>query len=379
MSKCFSSPDRGAHRSRIFTSESVTEGHPDKVADAIADAVLDAYLRVDPEARVACEVLCKGGMVVLGGEVDAVDAEGSVDHVAVVREAVRRIGYEGVGGAFRADQVVVVDAIGKQSTALASSLTRTGDLAAGDQGLVFGYATDETPELMPLPILAAHRITAGLAQARKSGAHPWLGPDGKSQVSVRYEGDRPVGIATVVVSAQHRAGMAVEEVQRLLREELVPAALGELYSAEIEVIANPAGEFVLGGPEADCGVTGRKIIVDTYGGMARHGGGAFSGKDATKVDRSAAYFARFVARAIVLRGLAARAELQICYAIGQAHPVALHVDTFGTGDAAAAEEFARTFDYRPAAIIERLGLRRPVYSETTHYGHFGKPQLPWEA
>lgn len=358
-----------------FTSESVSEGHPDKVADTIADAVLDAYLALDPDARVACEVLCKQGTVVIAGEIDA---QASVDHAAVAREAIAAIGYTDEAKAFCAQRVEVVDLVGRQSGNIGQGIVARGELGAGDQGLIFGYATDETPHLMPLPLVCAHGLMAELARLRKGGELPWCGPDAKAQITVAYDGDRPAELTHVVLSTQHAADMPVAEVQRWLTEEFVPRTLGSRWHPGIVVHANPAGAFVEGGPEADCGVTGRKIIVDSYGGMARHGGGAFSGKDATKVDRSAAYFARFVARAIVERGLARTAELGVCYAIGRAEPVALRVDTRGTGDDAAALHFAKTFDYRPAAIIERLGLRSPLYRRTTNYGHFGKADLPWE-
>lgn len=366
----------GAHSSsRYFTSESVSEGHPDKVADAIADAILDAHLAQDPNARVACEVLCKNGDVILAGEVGST---ASVDHHAIVRATLRAIGYTAPQEKFRADGVVIQDLLGKQSANIADGIVASGELGAGDQGLMFGYATDETPELMPLPLVLAHRLTSALAERRKNGSAPWLRPDAKAQVTVRYEGLEPVAVDTVVVSTQHTVAITVADLQRWLAATFIPEVLGAWWHPGITVHANPAGAFVTGGPEGDCGVTGRKIIVDSYGGMARHGGGAFSGKDGTKVDRSAAYFARYVARQLVLQGLAQRAELQVCYAIGVAQPVALHVDTFGTGDPVAAEQFARQFDYRPAAIIEQLQLRTPLFSSTTNYGHFGKAGLPWE-
>jgi S-adenosylmethionine synthetase len=361
--------------STLFTSESVSEGHPDKVADAIADAILDAYIAQDPDARVACEVLCKDGDVVLAGEIGST---ARVDHQALVRETIRAIGYTDPDEQFHAAGVRITDLLGRQSSNIAEGIVASGELGAGDQGLMFGYATDETPELMPLPLVLAHRLTEGLAQRRKSGAAPWLRPDAKAQVTVRYQGLTPVAVDTVVVSTQHSKEAPIETVQHWLRESFIPEVLGAWWHEGITVHANPAGAFVTGGPEGDCGVTGRKIIVDSYGGMARHGGGAFSGKDGTKVDRSAAYFARYVARQLVLRGLAQRVELQVCYAIGVAQPVALHVDTFGTGDPVAAEHFARQFDYRPAAIIAQLNLRSPLFRSTTNYGHFGKAGLPWE-
>ncbi len=273
--------------------------------------------------------------------------------------------------------MVIQDLLGKQSDNIAEGIVAGGELGAGDQGLMFGYATDETPELLPLPLVLAHRLTRGLAERRKSGSAPWLRPDAKAQVTVRYEGLTPLEVDTVVVSTQHMKEFPVEELQRWITDTFLFEVLGVWWHPGITVHANPAGAFIVGGPEGDCGITGRKIIVDSYGGMARHGGGAFSGKDGTKVDRSAAYFARYVARQLVLQGLAKRAELQVCYAIGVAQPVALHVDTYGTGDTVAAEQFARQFDYRPAAIIEQLHLRTPLFSSTTNYGHFGKAGLPW--
>ena len=359
----------------LFTSESVSEGHPDKVADTIADAILDAYVAQDPNSRVACEVLCSSRDVTIAGEITST---ATVDREAIVREVIRNIGYTDPTSSFNAETVNVTDRIIGQSSNIADGLIASGELGAGDQGLMFGYATDETPEMLPLSLVLAHQLTKGLTEARKSGRAPWLRPDAKAQVTVRYEGTRPTSVHTVVVSTQHAADKPVEEVQRWLREEFIPATLGAWWNVGIVIHANPAGAFSIGGPEADCGVTGRKIIVDSYGGKARHGGGAFSGKDGTKVDRSAAYFARYVARRIVEEGLAQQVELQVCYAIGIAQPVALHVDTFGTGDVATAERFAKQFDYRPAQIIERLQLRTPLFSRTTNYGHFGKPDMPWE-
>jgi S-adenosylmethionine synthetase len=367
---------KGAHKSsRYFTSESVSEGHPDKVADAIADAILDAHIAQDANARVACEVLCKDGDVIIAGEIGST---AQVDHKAIVRDTIRRVGYTDPDEKFNAEGVRITDLIGLQSSDIADGMVASGELGAGDQGLMFGYATDETPELMPLPLVLAHRLTRGLTLARKDGTAPWLRPDAKAQVTVRYEGATPVAVDTVVVSTQHTRQQPVTVVQEWLAGSFIPEILGEWWQPGIRVHANPAGAFVTGGPEGDCGVTGRKIIVDSYGGMARHGGGAFSGKDGTKVDRSAAYFARYVARQIVLQGIAQRVEVQVCFAIGVAQPVALHVDTFGTGDQDSAEQFARTFDYRPAAIIDQLQLRTPLFSSTTNYGHFGKAGLPWE-
>jgi S-adenosylmethionine synthetase len=363
----------------IFTSESVSEGHPDKVCDYIADSILDAYVVQQPRSRVACEVLCKEDTVVLGAEISS---EAKVDHEAVAREAIRDIGYTDASKPFNADGVRVLQIITKQSPDIARGVDQDKnqhhDQGAGDQGMMFGYATNETPELMPLPILLAHRLTKGLAEDRKSGNYQWICPDAKSQVSVRYEGDLPVAVTDVVVSTQHWAEVTHGEIAAYARDVLAPRVLGSWFSRDIKFAVNPTGNFVHGGPSADCGVTGRKIIADTYGGTARHGGGAFSGKDPSKVDRSAAYFCRYVARQIVKNGLAAKAEIQVAYAIGVAQPVAIKVETFGTGDSAAAAEFVRQFDFRPAAIIERLDLLRPIYRATTNYGHFGKKELPWE-
>jgi S-adenosylmethionine synthetase len=359
----------------IFTSESVSEGHPDKVCDAIADAVLDAHLAQDPESLVACEVLCKDDHVVLAGEIES---SATVDAEAVTREAIRNIGYTDPQARFHAAGVQVINLLGGQSAQIRQGVRRDQEIGAGDQGLVFGYATVETPELMPLPITLAHRLVHSLAEARKSGEVSWLLPDAKSQVSVRYVKGEPREVTDVIVSTQHSTGFSQERIHDYVATRLLPQALGDWHHQDIHLRVNPTGAFSIGGPEGDCGVTGRKIIVDTYGGFSRHGGGAFSGKDPTKVDRIAAYFARYVARQIVLRGLARRVELQLSYAIGLADPVSLYVNTFGTGDASIAESFARRFDFRPAAIIERLNLRRPIYGATTNYGHFGKPNLEWE-
>ena len=362
-----------------FTSESVAEGHPDKVCDLIADSILDAYLERDPRTRVACEVLCKSGTVVLAGEIRSPER---VDHLQVARQAIREIGYTDPAERFNADGVQIFEFVTGQSWEIGAGVDHAADdrkeQGAGDQGIMFGYATDETPELLPLPIVLAHRLARGLAEDRRSGRAPFLRPDGKSQVSVVYEGDRPVRVSDVLVSAQHVPSASQADVRAYVEQRLAPRVLDGWYSKEIRFNANPTGSFVEGGPSADAGVTGRKIIVDTYGGAARHGGGAFSGKDPSKVDRSGAYFCRFVARQIVKAGLARRAEIQVAYAIGVARPVSVKVDTFGTGDPAAAADFVRGFDFRPAAIIERLDLLRPFYRRTTNYGHFGKPELPWE-
>ena len=358
--------------SYTFTSESVSEGHPDKVCDFIADSILDAHLAGDPNSRVACEVLCKSGDVVLAGEITS---RTSVDYESIARAAIRDIGYVDRDEAFNADGVRVTQLISKQSGDIAMGVDTGG---AGDQGIMFGYATDETPELMPLPVQLAHRLSQRLATARKQGERAWLRPDSKTQVSVRYEDHRPVRVETVHVSTQHTRDASQDEIRDYVASCLLPEVLGPWFGPHVEILVNPTGQFIEGGPSADCGVTGRKIIVDSYGGMGRHGGGAFSGKDPSKVDRSGAYFGRFVARQVVGNKLASRAEVQVAYAIGRAQPVSVRVDTFGTGDVNAAAEFVRTFDYRPEAMIERLSLRRPIYRQTTNYGHFGKPDLAWE-
>jgi S-adenosylmethionine synthetase len=359
----------------IFSSESVSEGHPDKVCDFIADSILDAHLAQDPRARVACEVLVKDGHVVLAGEITS-SATG-IDYEAIVRGAIEEIGYVDPSEAFHAKGVTITSLLSQQSAHIAQGVDTGG---AGDQGIMFGYATDETEELMPLPILLAHRLSRLIAADRKAGKVAWLRPDAKTQVSVEYEGNAPVAVRTVLVSTQHAEDVSQETIRAYVAEDLTPRALGSWYRGDIEILVNPTGLFAIGGPSADAGVTGRKIIVDTYGGAGRHGGGAFSGKDPSKVDRSGAYFGRFVAREIVKAGLARKAEVQVAYAIGRAEPVSVRVDTFGTGDARAAEAFVRAnFDFRPNAIIERLGLRRPIYRTTTNYGHFGRTGLPWEA
>ncbi len=355
--------DRGVS---LFTSESVSEGHPDKVCDLIADSILDAYIERDRRT------------VVLAGEIGSRTGEGEIDHGAIARKAIQAIGYTDAEEPFHADGVDIVDMLSAQSLEIASAVVNREDQGAGDQGIMFGYASDETPELMPLPISLAHRLAHTLAEDRRAGTRAWLRPDSKTQVTVRYEGNTPVAITHVVVSTQHTRAAKHAEIVDYVRRELAPRALGSWFSDQIEFVVNPSGSFVLGGPSADCGVTGRKIIVDSYGGAARHGGGAFSGKDPSKVDRSGAYFGRFVTRQLVRAGLAKRAEVQVAYAIGVAKPLAVRVETFGTGDPAAAERFVAEFDFRPGAIIERLGLLSPIYRKTTNYGHFGRPELPWE-
>ncbi len=363
----------------MFTSESVTEGHPDKVCDYISDSILDAYLEKDPRSRVACEVLCKENMVVIAGEITSA---GQVDHEGVARQAIREIGYVDASVPFNADGVKVLQFVSKQSSEIAQGVNMESNLeheqGAGDQGIMFGYATDETPELMPLSILLAHRLSRGLAEDRHSGRCPWLCPDGKTQVSVLYEDDRPSIVTEAIVSPQHTASVSREGIIAYVSESLAPRVLGDWFNKDIRFHVNPTGSFIHGGPSADAGVTGRKIIVDTYGGAGRHGGGAFSGKDPSKVDRSGAYFCRYIARQIVKQKMAHRVEIQISYAIGEARPLSVKVDTFGTGDSAAAVEYVKGMDFRPAAIIERFNLLRPIYRQTTNYGHFGKADLPWE-
>jgi S-adenosylmethionine synthetase len=339
----------------VFTSESVSEGHPDKVSDYIADSILDAHLAIDPKSRVACEVLCKSGDVILAGEITS---NGDVDYEQIARQAIREIGYTDKTEAFNADGVKVTKLISKQSGDIAMGVDTGG---AGDQGLMFGYATDETPELMPLPVQLAHKLARRLSEYRKTGKESWLRPDSKTQVSVEYDGNTPKRVTTVLVSTQHAANASQAKIKDFIASCLCPEVLGDWFGTDVEVLVNPTGQFIEGGPSADCGVTGRKIIVDSYGGMGRHGGGAFSGKDPSKVDRSGAYFGRYVARQVVKRGFAKRAEVQVAYAIGRAEPVSVRVDTFGTGDAKKAEEFAKTFDFRPSAMFEKLGLRRPIY------------------
>jgi S-adenosylmethionine synthetase len=362
-----------------FTSESVSEGHPDKVCDLIADSILDAYIEQDAQSHVACEVLCKEGTVILAGEITS---NGRVDHEEIVRQTIQEIGYVEPNESFNADGVKIVQLITRQSSEINQGVDATktehGDQGAGDQGIMFGYASNETPELMPLPILLAHRLAKQLAEDRRAGVVNWLRPDAKSQVSVIYEDNEPKLVSDVLVSTQHFEGISQNEIRNYVIESLAPRALGSWFTPEIRFLVNPTGSFSHGGPSADCGVTGRKIIVDSYGGMAPHGGGAFSGKDPSKVDRSGAYYCRYVAREIVKKGLARKAQVQVAYAIGVAKPVSIKVETFGTGDDEAAVDYSKEFDFRPAAIIEQLNLLRSIYRQTTNYGHFGRPGLPWE-
>jgi S-adenosylmethionine synthetase len=362
-----------------FTSESVSEGHPDKVCDYIADSILDACLEQDPQSHVACEVMCKHNTVVLGGEITT---RARLNYEEIVRRAIREIGYTDSSEPFNADDVQVLILLSRQSGEINQGVVNATDdqkeQGAGDQGIMFGYASDESPELMPLPILLAHRLTRGLAEDRRDGKVAWLRPDAKSQVSLVYRGNTPIEVATVLISTQHTPKVTQPEIAEYVRNVLAPRALGDWFNPKAEFIVNPSGSFVFGGPSADCGVTGRKIIVDSYGGVGRHGGGAFSGKDPSKVDRSGAYYTRYVARRIVKEGLAKKAEVQVAYAIGRAKPLSIKVDTFGTGDEAAAVRFVEQFSFKPASIIQELDLLRPIYRQTTNYGHFGKAGLPWE-
>ena len=374
---------------KLFTSESVTEGHPDKMCDQISDAVLDAILANDPNAHVACETCTTTGVVMVMGEITTTSYV-PVDEI--VRKVVCDIGYDRAKYGFDGTTCSVLTALHEQSPDIAQGVNNAlegreenaGDIGAGDQGMMFGYACDETPEMMPMPIALAHRITRTLTKVRKDGVLPYLRPDGKSQVTVEYDGDKPVRVDTVVVSTQHDPDVEYETLRADVIEKVIRTSIpAELMDADTKIYVNPTGRFVIGGPMGDSGLTGRKIIVDTYGGYARHGGGAFSGKDPTKVDRSAAYAGRYVAKNLVAAGLARRCEIELAYAIGVARPVSLLVDTQGTGvlpDEKLAELVNRCFDLRPASIISMLDLRRPIYRQTAAFGHFGRTDidLPWE-
>ena len=370
----------------IFTSESVSEGHPDKVADQISDSILDAILAEDPAGRVACETLVSTGLVVISGEITT---KAHIDYREIAQAAVRRIGYDNSEIGFDYKSCAILTAINRQSPDIAQGVNEGQgldlDQGAGDQGLMFGYACNETASLMPLPIYYAHRLMQRQAEVRKDGRLPWLRPDAKSQLSVRYVGGKPVSIDTVVISTQHNPEVSHAQISEAVIEEIImPVLPKELLTAKTRYLVNPTGRFVVGGPHGDCGLTGRKIIVDSYGGTARHGGGAFSGKDPSKVDRSAAYAARYVAKNIVAAGLADRCEVQIAYAIGVAKPVSLMVETFGTGkisDGQIVDLIDRHFDLRPKGIIKTLNLLRPIYAKTAAYGHFGReePEFTWEA
>jgi S-adenosylmethionine synthetase len=377
-------------RRYIFSSESVTEGHPDKVCDTISDRILDACLTQDPHSRVACETLAKGNLVVIAGEITT---NARFDYLDEVRSAIRGIGYVHEGSLFHADTCVIVQALGRQSHDIAQGVDakaaegkETDEQGAGDQGLMFGFAVRETPELMPAPIQLSHRLGRELTRLRKSGELPWLRPDAKTQVSIEYEGYRPIRVDAVVISTQHAADVKHKEICETLIERAVKKVIPlDWIDSRTRYLINPTGRFVIGGPEGDSGLTGRKIIVDTYGGMGRHGGGAFSGKDPSKVDRSAAYMGRYVAKNVVAAGLADRCEVQFAYAIGYPDPVSISVDTFGTAtvDEVKIEQAVREiFNFKPAAIIKELELLRPIYSKTTNYGHFGREDdldaLRWE-
>ncbi len=368
-------------RRYIFSSESVTEGHPDKVCDTISDAVLDACLAVDPRSRVACETLAKSNLVVIAGEITT---KAHLDFPKIARAAIREIGYtKDVSAMFNDEDCFVMSAVIKQSPDIAQGVNdaaaegkETAEQGAGDQGLMFGYACTETPELMPAPIMFAHNLGKALREARRSGAIKWLRPDGKTQVSIEYEGLKPVRVSTVVISNQHDAAVSHAEIKKTVIEQIIkPTIPANMLDKKTGFLVNPTGRFVVGGPEGDSGLTGRKIIVDTYGGMGRHGGGAFSGKDPSKVDRSAAYMGRYVAKNIVAAGLADHCEIQFAYAIGHPKPVSVMVNTFGTGkvsDEKIEKAVAEVFSFKPADIVKGLDLLRPIYGKTTNYGHFGK-------
>ena len=373
----------------IFSSESVGEGHPDKVADTISDAVLDACLAQDKFSRVACETYVKSNIVIVGGEITT---KAKLDVEQIARNSIREIGYVNDDDVFHADRVFVNLLLTQQSADIAQGVDarkakgkKTAKQGAGDQGLMFGYASNETPELMPAPIMFAHRLGRRLTKIRKAGGAKWLRPDAKSQVSVIYDNGKPVGISNVVISTQHAADASHATIEKFCINEVIKAVLpARLLNRDTEFLINPTGRFVVGGPQGDTGLTGRKIIVDSYGGMGRHGGGAFSGKDPTKVDRSAAYMGRWVAKNVVAAKLAAKCEVQFAYAIGHPDPVSVHVDTFGTNTVSEAKitrAINRVFNFQPAEIIDQLKLRRPIYSKTTNYGHFGKNDrdLTWEA
>ncbi len=372
----------------VFSSESVGEGHPDKVADLISDSVLDACLAQDRSSRVACETMVKSNMVIVAGEITT---KAKLNYESIIRDAIRDIGYVNSDDVFHADTVFINNYLTRQSPDISQGVDakkakgkKTAEQGAGDQGIMFGYACSETPELMPTPIIFAHRLGRELTKVRKSGAVHWLRPDAKSQVSIRYENDKPVEVVNVVISTQHTADIEHARIESFLIENVIRKVIpADMLTKNTEFLINPTGRFVVGGPQGDSGLTGRKIIVDTYGGWGRHGGGAFSGKDPSKVDRSAAYMGRWVAKNIVAAGLATHAEIQFAYAIGHPQPVSVRVETFGTAKLGVSDEqitaaVQKVFSFKPADIVSQLDLLRPIYRQTTNYGHFGKHGLPWE-
>jgi S-adenosylmethionine synthetase len=371
----------------IFSSESVGEGHPDKVADYISDSILDACLEQDRYSRVACETLVKSNIVTIAGEITT---KANLNYESIIREAIREIGYTNEDDVFQADKVFINNYITQQSNDIAQGVDAkevegkgTDQQGAGDQGIMFGFACKQTPEYMPAPVMFAHRILREMARQRKELGVSWLRPDVKSQVALEYDGGEITGIKNVVVSTQHAASASLDEIKAFCIDEVIKKVLpGNLIKPNTEFLINPTGKFIIGGPQGDAGLTGRKIIVDTYGGWARHGGGAFSGKDPSKVDRSAAYFTRWVAKNIVAAGLAESCELEVAYAIGHPYPTSIHIDTFGTHNVEEAKivsAIQEVFDFKPASIVSQLDLLNPIYKGSTHYGHFGKKELPWES
>ena len=370
----------------LFTSESVTEGHPDKICDNVSDAFLDEYLRQDPDSRVAIETLVTTDFVMVSGEVTSKAALDKPAQEGLARTVIREIGYDDADLKFDADTCEVRLMLHSQSPDISRGVDEKegGEQGAGDQGIMFGYATNETPEMMPMPILLSHKLTRMLSQVRRDGTLPWVRPDGKSQVSVRYEGGKPAGITAVVISTQHSPDVSQQDIREGIISRVIKPVLGDMWNDDIKVHINPTGRFEIGGPHGDTGLTGRKIIVDTYGGFGRHGGGAFSGKDPSKVDRSACYMCRYIAKNVIAAGIADRCEVQLAYAIGVAEPVSLYVNTFGTGkvsDERVTSIIRENFEMRPAAIISQLNLKRPIYRRTAAYGHFGRedePEFTWE-